>query len=68
MPEDSERCPPCRGTGKLTSTALTGLNMNSAELDFTAILGGAHPFGESGKYPAGISYGSLFGTMVHMLG
>jgi RTX calcium-binding nonapeptide repeat (4 copies) len=46
-------------TGTLTSTALTGLNMNSAGLDFTAILGGAHPFGESGKYPGGISYGSI---------
>jgi hypothetical protein len=46
-------------TGTLTSTALTGLNMNPQGLDFTAELGGAHPFGESGKYPGGISYGSI---------
>src|SRR5262249_16878081 len=46
-------------TGKLTSTSLTGLNMNDAGLDFTAMLGGAHPFGESGKYDGGISYGSI---------
>jgi hypothetical protein len=45
-------------TGELTSTALTGLNMGE-KLDFTAMLGGAHPFGESGVYPGGISYGSI---------
>ena len=46
------------GSGTLTSTALSGFNMNSG-LDFSAVLNGTHPFGESGVYPAGISYGSI---------
>jgi hypothetical protein len=45
-------------TGTLTSTAITGLGMGPG-LDFSAELGGAHPFGESGVYPGGISYGSI---------
>jgi len=45
-------------TGNLTSTALTGLNMGPG-LDFTALCGGPCPFQEPGKYPGGISYGSV---------
>src|SRR6185503_1656223 len=45
-------------TGTLTSTALTGLNMGQG-LDFTSLCGGTCPFGEPGKYPGGISYGSV---------
>ncbi|HEV8460189.1 MAG TPA: Calx-beta domain-containing protein [Gaiellaceae bacterium] len=45
-------------TGNLTSTALTGLNMGT-DLDFTALCGGTCPFNEPGKYPGGISYGSI---------
>jgi hypothetical protein len=48
--------------GTLTSTALTGLNMGPG-LDFTSLIassgGSAHPFGESGVYPGGISYGTI---------
>ncbi|HEX4527110.1 MAG TPA: PKD domain-containing protein [Gaiellaceae bacterium] len=44
--------------GNLTSTALTGLNMG-AGLDFTSLCGGQCPFNEPGKYPGGISYGSI---------
>jgi hypothetical protein len=44
--------------GNLTSTALTGLNMG-AGLDFTLLCGGPCPFNEPGKYPGGISYGSV---------
>ncbi|HET7128184.1 MAG TPA: hypothetical protein VFJ93_03815, partial [Gaiellaceae bacterium] len=44
--------------GNLTSTALTGLNMGPG-LDFTKLCGGQCPFSEPGKYPGGISYGSI---------
>ncbi len=44
--------------GTLTSTAVTGLGMG-AGLDFSAELGGAHPYNEPGVYPGGISYGSI---------
>ncbi|MGY3658239.1 hypothetical protein [Bradyrhizobium sp. USDA 376] len=46
-------------TGTLTSTALTGFEMGGT-LDFSKLLAGAPaPFGESVKYPGGISYGSI---------
>ena len=53
-------------TGNLTSTALSGLNMG-AGLDFSNLLCSnvnipstcKHPFNEPGKYPGGISYGSI---------
>ena len=53
-------------TGTLTSTALSGLNMGQG-LDFSYLLcpaypslvGCKHPFSEPGKYPGGISYGSI---------
>src|SRR5262249_23356895 len=51
-------------TGNLTSTALTGLGMGPG-LDFSNLLCSGvpltckHPFGEPGKYPGGISYGSI---------
>ena len=53
-------------TGTLTSTALSGLNMGAA-LDFSYLLCSnindpttcKHPFNEPGKYPGGISYGSI---------
>ncbi len=52
-------------TGTLTSTALTGFGMQSdpgGVLDFTYLLPHGtttFPFGEPGKYPDGISYGSI---------
>ena len=47
-------------TGRLTSTALTGLYMGS-DLDFRDLFGPifVFPFGEPGFYPGGISYGSI---------
>ena len=46
-------------TGSLTSTSISGLNMGPS-LDFTNLLGGKPaPFGETAKYPGGISYGSI---------
>jgi hypothetical protein len=47
-------------TGTLTATGLSGLGMGSGVLDFTSLLHGKPaPFGEPGKYPLGISYGSI---------
>ena len=46
-------------TGMLTSTALTGLNMGRRPRLHRRARPGRHPFGESGKYPGGISYGSI---------
>src|SRR5262249_37397812 len=47
-------------TGTLTSTAITGLGMVTAKLDFTQQPGNNPlPFGEPGVYPGGISYGAI---------
>ncbi|HEX9505850.1 MAG TPA: hypothetical protein VGA62_07565, partial [Acidimicrobiia bacterium] len=46
--------------GQMTSTAITGLNMTD-DLDFTKSFpaGFKFPFGEPGKYPGGVSYGTI---------
>src|SRR5207249_1861388 len=46
--------------GQMTSTAITGLNMTD-DLDFTKSfpVGFKFPFGEPGKYPGGVSYGTI---------
>jgi Ca2+-binding RTX toxin-like protein len=46
--------------GQMTSTAITGLNMTD-DLDFTRSFpaGFKFPFGEPGKYPGGVSYGTI---------